>query len=128
MASFSYPKLCQRLLTKIGIYAMMLASKQNGQVVPDWPKPPTLGEPVKLIRFLVNKVKWLYRHKWGLCLALLVVAGLLSIDWSSMQDDLPPQVRVHMEDCVSAQRALGEHFRSVRPDCVQYLPPPSTSR
>ncbi len=83
---------------------------------------------MKIFRSLLKRVRWLYHNKWGLCLALLVVAGLLSIDWSPMQDDLPPQVRVHMEDCASAQRALGEHFRTMRPDCVQYLPPPRTLR
>lgn len=77
---------------------------------------------MKLIRSLVKKVKWLYRHKWGLCLALLVVAGLLSIDWSAEQEN------PHMRDCAIAQRQFGENLPIKRPDCAQYLPPPATSR
>ncbi|WKZ28825.1 MAG: hypothetical protein QY323_04825 [Patescibacteria group bacterium] len=77
---------------------------------------------MKLIRSLVNKVKWLYRNKWGLCLALLVVAGLLSIDWSAEQED------PHMRDCAIAHRQLGEDLPAKRPDCIKYLPASSTSR
>jgi hypothetical protein len=76
---------------------------------------------VKIIRLLVKRVQWLYRNKWGLCLTLLVVAGLLSIDWGGVQDDLPPRMRVHMEDCASAQRALGADFLRERPDCAKYV-------
>ena len=78
---------------------------------------------MKLIRMIVKAHKWLYHHRRGGLRAVLVVAAILSIDWGSAQEDLPPRTRAHMQDCAMAQRSLGAGFLAARPDCGKYLKP-----
>ncbi len=76
-----------------------------------------------VIRKIVKAHMWIYRHRRGVMLAMLVVGGMLSTDWGSGLSDLPARTRAHMQDCAMAQRSLGAGFLAARPDCGKYLRP-----
>lgn len=67
---------------------------------------------------------------WFLVKALLLSAGLpviviatwaYFVDWRGPADDLSETQRTHVEDCIAAQRELGERALDERPECRDVL-------
>jgi len=46
------------------------------------------------------------------------------VDWGTPVDDLSAQERSRMEDCVMAERELGERAFEARPECRDLFSPP----
>jgi hypothetical protein len=58
----------------------------------------------------------------------LVAAWALCIDWSGPVDDLKAEDRAAMENCIMAERSLGDSIYQERPDCRAFLDPPIAAR
>jgi len=61
-------------------------------------------------------------------LALVVFTWTVFVDWGRPVDDLAAQERERVEDCIAAQRSLGDSVFKERPDCRDLLDPSLAAR